>query len=151
MNILLLDFDGVVNSRKWYNSVQYKENNYKDPDVDPEIINLLNNLTNKLNLKIVISSSWKYDKGFSERLGRIGLDNVIDKTPDLVFSVSYDKFCKGLEVEEYLNKHPEVSNYVILDDEDEFYGEQLIHFIQTNYKTGFTLENYKECLKRFSK
>ena len=151
MNILFLDFDGVINSKKWYSSTQYKENNYKDPDVDPKIIELLNNLTNQLNLKIVVSSSWKYDKGFSERLSRIGLDNVIDKTPDLISTVSYDKFCKGLEIETYLHKHPEVNNYIILDDEDEFYGEQLIHFIQTSYKTGFTIENYKDCLKRFSK
>ncbi|MBO7451668.1 MAG: hypothetical protein J6U54_15000 [Clostridiales bacterium] len=57
MKIIFLDIDGVLNHNAWYKSDDYYNNNFKDPDLDPNIIKMLNEVTNKCDIKIVISSS----------------------------------------------------------------------------------------------
>lgn len=70
--IVFLDADGCINSNKWYKSDAYYQNQYKDPDIDPYVIDLINQFTNETDVKIVISSSWKIDDYCLERLDRAG-------------------------------------------------------------------------------
>lgn len=138
MKVIFLDIDGVLNHNAWYNSEVYYKNEYKDPDLDPNIIRMLNEVTNKYDIKIVISSSWKIDSYCTERLRKAGLENVIGCTPDLIFKIPMDIYYRGMEINEYLQEHPEVDKYLILDDISDFDPEQLRFFYKINYQVGIT-------------
>lgn len=141
-----MDIDGVCNSEQWYRSTEYYSNLFKDPDIDPYIIDLINQFTNETGVKLVISSSWKIDNYCLERLERAGLENVIGITTNLIFSVPFDQFCKGIEIKTYLNSHSEVEQYLILDDElDSVLQEQRSNLLLVDYKTGITEENIEYC------
>ena len=149
MKILFLDCDGVINHNAWYRSQAYYDNDFLDPDIDPKVIERLNKLTNSKNVKIVISSSWKIASGCIERLRRVGLDNVIDITPNLIFSVPIEKYCRGMEIDAYLNAHSEVEKYLIIDDMNDFFDEQQRYFLLIDYQVGFTDDDLEYCLKYF--
>lgn len=60
---------------------------------------------------------------------------VIDITPycaRIQVDESYESVERGYEIEEWLNKHPEVENYVILDDDDDMLDSQLNNFVRTS-------------------
>lgn len=48
---------------------------------------------------------------------------------------------RGDEVKMWLNDHPEVTNYVIIDDRTDFLEEQLDHFVQVDPYYGLTDDN----------
>ena len=147
--IVFLDADGCINSNKWYKSAEYYSNLFKDPDIDPYVIDLINQFTNETDVKIVISSSWKIDDYCLERLERAGLENIIGRTPNLIFTVPYDKFCKGLEIKAWLGVH-NVDKYLILDDElDSVYDEQKPNLLLIDHKVGITEENIEYCKQWF--
>lgn len=116
--VLFLDFDGVVN-------VPYE---YGTPEFDaamaqgvydffrPEIVERLDKLIHEFDLHVVISSSWRYsgmefcqnslrNAGFSE-------DVIIE---DLTV-LSEGMPPRYLEILEYLEDHPKISEILILDD-----------------------------------
>ena len=116
--VLFLDFDGVVN-------VPYE---YGTPEFDaamaqgvydffrPEIVERLDKLIHEFDLHVVISSSWRYsgmefcqnslrNAGFSE-------DVIIE---DLTL-LSEGMPPRYLEILEYLEDHPKISEILILDD-----------------------------------
>ena len=116
--VLFLDFDGVVN-------VPYE---YGTPEFDaamaqgvydffrPEIVERLDKLIHEFDLHVVISSSWRYsgmefcqnslrNAGFSE-------DVIIE---DLTV-LSEGMPPRYLEILEYLEDHPRISEILILDD-----------------------------------
>lgn len=116
--VLFLDFDGVVN-------VPYE---YGTPEFDaamaqgvydffrPEIVERLDRLIHEFDLHVVISSSWRYsgmefcqnslrNAGFSE-------DVIIE---DLTV-LSEGMPPRYLEILEYLEDHPKISEILILDD-----------------------------------
>ena len=148
--ICFLDADGCINSEQWYRSTEYYSNLFKDPDIDPYIVDLINQFTNDTGVKLVISSSWKIDDCYLERLERAGLENIIGRTPNLIFTVPYDKFCKGLEIKTWLMVH-NVDKYLILDDEsDAVLDEQRENFLLIDARVGITDENI-EYIKEYFK
>ena len=149
MKILFLDCDGILNHEKWYASEEYYNNKYLDPDIDPAVINRLNELTNSRDVKIVISSSWKVDSYCVERLRMAGLDNIIDVTPNFLSRVSRDVYCRGMEIDAWLLSHPEADKCLILDDMNDFFEKQQQYFLLIDYKVGFTEDDLNYCLKYF--
>lgn len=116
--VLFLDFDGVVN-------VPYE---YGTPEFDaamaqgvydffrPEIVERLDRLIHEYDLHVVISSSWRYsgmefcqnslrNAGFSEDVAVEDLTVLSEGMPP-----------RYLEILEYLEDHPRISEILILDD-----------------------------------
>lgn len=132
--VLFLDVDGVLNTSRCFRyyaaktepkdgSLLFVDNLFKSVErfTAPLEKVLLANL--KLivdvvpNLSIVISSTWREDVSLRRFLvaalkkSRIDVDRIIiGDTPILS-----DK-CRGCEVRQWLDMHPEYSNYVIVDD-----------------------------------
>ena len=148
--ICFIDIDGCYNHDKWYHSIDYYNNNFKDADIDPKVVKMMNQITNELGIKLVVSSSWKIDDHYFERLDRAGLENIIGRTPNLIFTVPYYEFCKGLEIKAWLGVH-NVDKYLILDDEsDAVLDEQRQNFLLIDARVGITKENV-EYIKQWFK
>jgi hypothetical protein len=123
MKAIFLDIDGVLNC-------EHTENPRHLPYVvDALLLARLQSVLDATGAAIVLSSTWRYDPAglFSAR--RYGIP-FIDVTPDLPRKPRRD------EVTEWLGKHPEVTRFAILDDEDDELDE--LPLFQPSRRTGLT-------------
>jgi hypothetical protein len=125
MKIVFLDIDGVLNTRHTQNprNLPYI--------VDKTLVRRLKRLLARTKAKVVLSSTWRYDPAglFSAR--RHGIP-FIGCTPDLPHRA------RGKEIYAWLEKHPRVTRYAILDDDDD--GLDDMPLFQPSTATGFTPE-----------
>lgn len=148
MKVIFLDFDGVITT---YNS-KWK--------IDMNNIKIINDICDKTNAKIVVTSSWRIGHrgdvlAFNGYLTQyIIKHNYLDNVQD-----TFDKFIgnivgmtesiggwRGDEIKLYMNEHPEVENYVILDDDSDMCNYQLFNFVQTDTYEGITERDAKLCV-----
>ena len=136
LKIIFLDFDGVLNSAKYraghpaYGVI-----------IDPIRMALLKQIVDATHAKIVLSTSWREhwsntssecdDTGgqINHLFKTYGLQ-IFDKTPKL-----HEK--RETEIKTWLDEHPEVDNFVVLDDM--FLSADYLkgHFVKTsNYFDG---------------
>lgn len=123
--------EGTVCSYGW--SKQGKVNNF-------QAVQWLSEACQKFGYDIVVTSTWRFWDNYKECLINGGLRKgieVLDKTP------SIRDVPRGAEIKAYLDEHPEIQYYVIVDDEADMLPEQMGHFIMTNGDTGFNLSEFK--------
>lgn len=147
MKIIFLDFDGVITTyqSKW--------------KIDMDKVNIINDICDKANAKIVVSSSWR--KGyrgvvsvFHEFLKQYFIKNqyldhfkdIFDKFINNIVGMTDSGSYRGNEIKFYMNEHPKVENYVILDDDSDMLDEQLFNFVQTDTYEGITERDAKLCV-----
>lgn len=139
--IIFLDIDGVLASYQYLTT-------HLGCHIDPETVKKLNQF-DEYGVKVVISSSWGYDNGRTEKtLRECGLTLPIMGYTEHFY---VDYLCRGNEIEKFLvdtfggmatkfggkyqNKGYE---YVIIDDDcDMLYGQK-DNFIQIDRETGLT-------------
>lgn len=162
---LFLDIDGVLDTNRYCNYLIDQDEDDYDEDgtiFDPEAVeNLKIIMDNVPNLKIVISSSWRF-KGWKwmndlwarrKMPGKIfemtpGLEKVSFYTDFLQLGGSYSVIpygTRGLEIYEWLRNNaghnPLTYEYVIIDDNTvDFLLIQKDHLINTNPWDGLTKE-----------
>lgn len=130
MRLVFLDMDGVLNG--------YVDQ-IKGVEVDPDKVILLNNAAKESGFLIVLSSAWRnyYSIHFMQNLLNIcGLKSsyIIDYTPVVPGK-------RGDEIDAFFNRtrgHYEIENYVIIDDNADFYPHHQPHFVHTDGKVGLT-------------
>ena len=155
MNIIFLDFDGVLNSVA--STIAYhhlrgpSKTIYSETDrLDPVAIGLLKYLVDATGAEIVVSSTWRlnYDlQEFKDIFALYGWENApfVSKTGrGGINSVRGDEIKEWIETTKAI-----VDNYVIIDDDSDMLDEQLPHFVNTNGAIGFSLVNLCEALKIF--
>lgn len=117
--------------------------------IEGKKVKLLDKIVQRTGAKVVISSSWR--RGASKRhlalyLRCLGFSGeVIGATPtDLhcreEYKTLHERFGntqRGWEIQEWLREHPEVSSFVILDDESDMDGVQG-NLVQTSFESGLT-------------
>lgn len=131
MKIIFLDCDGVLNCSQtfqrrysaWIEAgntvIKGEEFAWPLGHLDETLIFNLNTIVEQTGCKIVVSSSWRLSAEFvhfGEWLVHRGFkypDSIIDKTPNLPVVDN----CRGEEIKAWLDKHPEVTEYAILDDD----------------------------------
>ena len=141
MKVLFLDIDGVLNHECWYrdrfNKEIYPEGvpTYPLSEFYPESVKRLNKILKETGAKIVLSTSWRFDKDIDTILSVVGINQTIyDKTP--YCGHKYGSLCRGKEIKEYLNNHTEITNYAIVDDDSDMEPEQMNNFYQTSEYDG---------------
>lgn len=112
MKVIFLDFDGVINNWDVYDGV------------DVNNVRILKQIIDKTGAKVVATTSNKYsfqrDSGvdyrktkyyvvYVQELNKCGID-IYDVTP-------YVDGNRDNEIEKYLMMHPEIEEFVILDDD----------------------------------
>ena len=143
MNVIFLDIDGVLNSHRTCEAFDgYGYLRCEDKKLDPVAIGMLKEIQEKFGCKFVISSSWRIGHEVSD-FDFLGLD-VIGLT-----GVSKDNSIRGDEIQEYLDAHPEISNYVIIDDDSDMLESQFGHFVKTDIRNGFLNEHFKQVFSIF--
>jgi hypothetical protein len=93
----------------------------------------------------VVTSTWRKYPNYKECLIGGGLRQgieVLGKTEDL----SHLKKKRGDEVKLYLDTHPEIKYYIIVDDIDEVLPEQKEHFVKTEMEYGFCEREMNLCV-----
>ncbi len=152
MKIIFLDFDGVLNSLQSFKYWDKKRNQQDwEKDLRDAQVSLLEYMADEFcpicvnnveeliirtpGVKIVVSSSWRVGRTiedlkqilkFSPTIG----DAIIDVTESL-----HSK--RGNEIQKWLDEHPEVTDYVILDDDSDMLDSQQKNFVKTAFMHGF--------------
>lgn len=137
MKVVFLDIDGVLAGIDWF-----KKGN--KGFIDPSKVAMLNDI----GASLVISSSWGFDGGRTEKILR---ENGL--TADIIGYTEHfaiDWLCRGNEIAKWICenvKEYETFEYAIVDDDTDFLLSQQEHFVRVDYIKGLTDENV-ESIKR---
>lgn len=152
MNVIFLDFDGVVNTPMWdCKAREFKMNIPRDGFVNNrDACNWIEGFCNIYNFKIVVSSDWRLDANWRQCLLNGGIMNselIIDRTIHLPPTSAL--FGRGHEIQLWLDQHPEVENFLIIDDDiSEMLPHHRRHIIHTDEETGFTEWNFNQAIDK---
>lgn len=149
MNVIFLDIDGVLNP--YPNQRKNMEARTGDTSVlklDSKCMKVLKQIIEKTGAKIILSSTWRCEEwygGFASKenvqrqLQEYGME-LWDSTPVLPV---YDR---GKEILCYLQEHPEVENYLILDDDRSvgWYEDLKEHFVRLDPEVGLAGVNIRK-------
>jgi hypothetical protein len=150
MPIIFLDLDGVLNiiSESYITSFFRPDGTIRY--FEPHLIERLHYIIERVpDLKIVISSSWRSDmKDLKEQLEKDGFKywrRVIGKTPEL------NGYKRGDEILKWLEEHPEVKHYRVLEDEENSISPMISYrnITLVDPETGLTHKNVKDTLAYF--
>ena len=158
MNVVFLDYDGVVNTPRWVtetdeNGVTKRHVKYNWPSDekvnDEDAVQWVCEFCEKFDYKIVISSTWRRYKNYVSCLKNAGLRDdieVIGRTN------VYGDGDRNREISDYLSDHTEIENYLIFDDEDFFYGDDLHdHLILCDPSHGFKCTEFEKAIDMHNK
>ena len=137
--ILFLDIDGVLNS------AHVIDEQRRADAIDRDMVERVNRIIDATDCKIVISSSWRLYHTFRNLkrcLTQHGMRDVaIDITPELDRAENN----RGDEICAWLGIHPEVTQFVILDDYNDM-GDIKDHLVQTTFKHGLQDEHVAKAI-----
>lgn len=142
MKVIFIDFDGVITTpeTKWNIGLVY--------------IKRIKEICDKTEAKLVISSSWQLYTGTKNMSREEKVDYWLKGILMKDYRGYINKFFKnytydmsgrfygeygpgrGADIKSWLVRHPEVTDYVIIDDEGDMLDEQLFHFVQTDWVFG---------------
>lgn len=133
MKIIFLDFDGVLNNM---NCLAYghmfSDDNMKN----------LAKIIKTTNAKIVLTTSHRNSPlslhAFNETCIKHGIDGLVYGKTDVIpptQDVFKNRRIRPTEIEMWLDDHPEVKRYVIIDDMDMI---DVNNFVRTNFHYGLT-------------
>lgn len=130
MKVLFLDIDGVCNSAAWA-----KQGNSLWHGTDPKLVKLVRRIIKETDCRVVLSSTWRLYPEAREVVER-DVCQFIDCTKDLQAGAKRGIVERGVEVQDWLDRHPSVTQYAIIDDDSDFLPHQW-HF-KTTFDTGLT-------------
>lgn len=148
MNVLFLDFDGVLNSMDFM-KVRSRlgiihSDKYGDT-FDPRCVLNLELIIKETNAQIVISSVWKYQGlEFMKQMWkeRILPGTIIGVTPNI-------NGPRGQEIEKWLQNEMSVYEYAIIDDDTDMLPHQMNNFVRTDSDFGLSYDNAKKVIEIF--
>lgn len=145
MKVLFLDIDGVVNKRDNFNPAN------RDTlwPIDRYCAFLVGKIQLDTDCEVVLSSAWRHHPEGIEQVEK-QVVKLLGKTPSVptpkelitARGVEWPHELRGDEVNAWLEKHPEVTRYAILDDSMDFYDDQPL--FRTTFEDGLTDEIAKE-------
>lgn len=144
MNYIFLDIDGVLVPE---NNLT-RSNIYDGYEFNVFCVELLKEIIEKTNSKIVISSSWRESRTLDELQGifsHYGIENcIVGVTPILGFMSS-----RGEEIKRFMDEENLMDiNFVIIDDLEEMVDLES-HTVRTSSELGLRKENVYEIVSKF--
>lgn len=156
MKVIFLDIDGVLNCGECFKSHRDDWEAKGKPEVskrwnmlEPVHIQHLNRIITETGAKIVISSSWRGDANTNSELINTGvIGEIIGDTPRMPKMGGAETMERGYEIQAWLDKHPEVDKFAILDDDSDMLPHQPL--FKTSFKTGLTQEVADQVIKHLN-
>jgi hypothetical protein len=152
VNVIFLDIDGVLNSIRSMIAVHDPQVGHKphrsymerhSDELDTMAILLLRRLCIEADAKIVISSSWRILYHELSDFVQFFADHGWENAPVIGVTPRLDSM-RGDEVQRYVFDHPEITKYVIFDDDSDFFNDQpLVH---VNMADGLCLKHFVKAL-----
>ena len=154
VRVVFLDVDGVLN---YVYTKEFAPSGCIGVANEP--LEALAELVKRTEAKVVLTSTWKRGWALTpefrskdgqylhDKLLSVGIE-IYDKTTDQMFD-------RGRGIYEWLDRHPKVTNWVVLDDdifEDyKTYGV-MPHIVQTSFVSGgFKQKHIPRCVKMLTK
>lgn len=141
MKVIFLDFDGVINTRGW----------------DRAALDNVSNLVKLTGARIVVTSQWRHSHDLGDLrqllngLGVAGACHaeqtpILPEDPESLFPNRHE------EIEAWLKEHPEVTEYVVLDDLDYLDWATKLgpHVVVCKYDVGFDDRALKKAYSIFN-
>ena len=122
MKIIFLDIDGVLNNSK----------TDLDEFIDEALFQRILDLIYTTQAKVVMSSNWRC---YPDAIMKFKNHPLVNDyfLYDILPAHEEDK---GKALREYLKKHEEITNYVVIDDEENKLFDKR-HFVKTTFEKGF--------------
>lgn len=132
MKVLFLDIDGVCNSAEWAQA-----GNSLWLGVSEEMADKVRRIVKETGCKVVLSSTWRmYPE--ARKAVRQKVCHFIDCTVDMQRGGKWGVADRGYEIQEWLDRHPQVKCYAILDDNSDMLPHQWL--FKTTWEKGLTDE-----------
>lgn len=157
-SVLFLDIDGVLNRTAGASQI----------NIEPALVHRLKHILKESGAKVVLSTFWHhFDEYIAYILHRHGIDGglVIGSTPGRVGSISDapsarlsrsafddDEYSgRAVEIRTWLDAHPSVTRFVILDDRASAADEATqAFFVHTDAAVGLTDADVEKALRILS-
>jgi hypothetical protein len=106
--------------------------------IERDKVQILEYMMEQTGAVIVLSSSWRghdYDEltEFWDELRSVGYSKPRES---LIGQTDWKGSFRGLQIQRYLDAHPEIENYIIIDDDGDMLNTQWNHFVYTDYRYG---------------
>lgn len=143
--VLFLDFDGVLNAHYGWERDDPETSTYVTHECVAELSRVLGACQ---DVMVCISSTWRrfYTIDFLRKFladFEIPGHRVVSRTP-----MRMSEGPRGNEIQNWLNDHPFVKRFVIVDDDADML-HLLPKLVRTDAKVGLTTEKAKEIIERF--
>lgn len=139
MHVVFLDIDGVLNTGR-----NGRKQNGRPRPFDPEAIIAVNRILAETGARIVVSSAWRIQRTVAEldelmMLEGLPRGSVLDSTPFLRIGEKvefqpnqflYHAEPRWKEIEAWLAEHPDVTRWVVIDDDEDARPDILCDFEQ---------------------
>lgn len=145
VKVIFLDIDGVLTSRQFEQSIEHHRSPlYRFRLFSQEAILNLHDIVWETGAYLVLSSSWRYEENethaVQKQLNPYNLKLIGMTTIEGVYHEGDKTWLRGHEIQQWLDEHPDVDNYVILDDDNDMLDSQMSHYVQCSWETGLTNE-----------
>lgn len=160
MKVIFLDVDGVLNSNFWVEDNQKEIS--EDTLIEKEKVELLRQIVCETGASIVMHSGWRFwfDENLKPKRKEAKQFLTILQNHELkIFSVTQDfateeirktkKFSlvKAKEILAWIEMHPEIEKWLVIDDLDLNNGEVERHQLKTDSTIGLTEEDVEIAIK----
>lgn len=140
MRLCFLDFDGVLNSDRYFAAnPRVKENE----NLDPAAIGLLCDFLDRTHCQVVVSSTWRIGSTVQELrdiLSERGFrqpERVIGKTTERTMN-------RGRQIDAYLKKLTRADVQFVIFDDDGDMEPHMENFVMTDGRVGLTKANLSQ-------
>lgn len=143
MKVIFVDADGCMIDDGWADKCLAEEgyDPYDYDEFNPHSLRLLARLVKETEAETVFSSSWRLDElsfiNAKEQFEKVGIHLYGYTTLDW-----HTGQTRSDEIALFLAEHPEITNYVILDDVEITNEILRAHWVKTTFKEGFTYDMF---------
>lgn len=146
MKVVFLDIDGVLCNRAAL--VTHKRINGM-AILDRDTVARLDALcaAGGDGVRIVVSSTWRKFHSRDDIAGHLEHHGLRSGLVHEDWRTVVLDGLRGDEVNEWLSRHPEVTEFIILDDDSDFREAQTPRLVLTSFEPGFTAEDLERALE----
>ena len=144
MKVIFLDIDGVLNSS------QTKPEGEHVYGIHAILVERFLKVVDITGAIIVLSSSWRNYEKDRQEIREAGIA-FVDITPSMPKLGGAEACERGYEIQDWLDRHPEVQKYAIIDDDNDMLPSQQANYFKTSmFLGGLTESVCDDIIKHFN-